>query len=159
MIMPGPIDLVRDYLDEQGVDYEILEHEERFTAAAEARASGVDPHGAAKDVVLRSGDSYVLALIPASERVDLTKVRKVLEVEDRPELATEEEIAERFPGFAVGALPPFGPLHHLPEIVDLRLLNHDQILCSGGDHRHSVRIDPSELVRHADARVADLCQD
>jgi len=157
--MPGPIDLVRGYLDEQGVEYEILEHEERFTAAAEARASGVDPQGAAKDVVLRSGDSYVLALIPAPERVDLTKVRKVLEVEDRPELATEEEIAERFPGFAVGALPPFGPLHHLPEIVDRRLLNHDRILCSGGDHRHSVRIDPSELVRHADARVADLCQE
>lgn len=154
-----PIDMVSRYLDERGIDYEVVEHEERFTAAAEARASGVVPQDAAKDVVLRSGDSYVLALIPASERLDLQKAREVLEVESRPDLASEKEIAARFPDFEVGAIPPFGPIHHLPEIVDRRLLDHARVLCSGGDHRHSLRIDPAEIVRLAGARVGDLCQE
>lgn len=157
--MSGPIDVVSGYLDEHGVDYEVIKHPERFTAAAEARAAGIGPQDAAKDVVVRRGDTYILAVIPASERLDLKKVRALLDTDDRPRLATETEIAADFPEFEVGALPPFGPIHDIPEIVDRRLLDHDRVLCAGGDHRHSLRIDPNEIVRIADARVADLCQD
>jgi Ala-tRNA(Pro) deacylase len=157
--MSGPIDLVTGYLDENAVEYEVIEHERRFTAAAEARAAGVVPADAAKDVVLRDGDAYLLAVIPASERLDLRKAQAVLDAEDRPQLATEQELAERFPEFEVGALPPFGPIHRIPQLVDSRLLAHDRIVCAAGDHRHSLRIDPSEIVRLAEATVADLCQD
>jgi Ala-tRNA(Pro) deacylase len=158
-MMSGPIDMVSGYLDENGVDYEVVEHPERFTAAAEARAAGVGPDDAAKDVVLRAGDAYVLAVIPASERLDFQKARRLLDGEQRPRLATEDEIAVDFPEFELGALPPFGPIHDIPEIVDRRLLDHDRVLCAGGDHRHSLRIDPNEIVRLANARVADLCQE
>jgi Ala-tRNA(Pro) deacylase len=151
--------MVSSYLDENGVEYEVVEHEERFTAAAEARAAGVDPSDAAKEVVLHGEDGYVLAVIPASERLDLGKARQALEADDRPRLATEDEIAEGFPEFEVGALPPFGPIHAVPEIVDGRLLDHERVVCAGGDHRHSIRLDPNEIVRLAEARVADLCQD
>jgi prolyl-tRNA editing enzyme YbaK/EbsC (Cys-tRNA(Pro) deacylase) len=128
-------------------------------AAAEARAAGVGPEDAAKDVVLRDGDTFILAVIPASERLDLAKVETVLEADARPRLATEDEMADRFPEFELGALPPFGPLHDLSELLDRRLLDHDRVLCASGDHRHSLRIDPSEIVRVANARVADICQD
>jgi Ala-tRNA(Pro) deacylase len=158
-MMGEAIDLVSDYLDERNVDYDVVEHQQRFTAAAEARAAGVGPQDAAKDVVLRDGDAFILAVIPASELLDLAKVEAVLDADARPRLATEDEMAERFPKFELGALPPFGPLHDLPELVDRRLLDHDRVLCASGDHRHSLRIDPTEIVRIADAKVADLCQD
>lgn len=157
--MSGPIDIVCGYLDENGVEYELVEHAERFTAAAEARAAGVGPEDAAKEVVLRAGDAYVLAVIPASERLDFQKARRLLDGEQRPRLATEAEIGAAFPEFEIGALPPFGPMHDIPEIVDRRLLDHDRVLCAGGDHRHSLRIDPNEIVRIGNARVADLCQE
>lgn len=157
--MSGPIDMLCGYLDENGVGYEVVEHPERFTAAAEARASGVSPADAAKEVVLESGGTYVVAVIPASERLDLEKVRVSLEAEERPSLVSETEIAARFSEYEVGALPPFAPIHQLPEIVDRRLLEHDRVLCSGGDHRHSLRVDPSDIVRLGDASVADLCQE
>ena len=151
---------VREFLDRNGVEHEMVEHGERFTAAAEARASGVEPPDAAKDVLLKVGTGYVLAVIPASERLDIKKAHEALENEgDRPRLASEDEIAKDFPRFELGALPPFAPLLGVPEIVDRRLLDHDRILCSGGDHRHSVKLDPSEVVRLSEARVADLCQD
>ena len=156
--MPDKTDAVTGYLDEQHVDYEIVEHDERFTAAAEARAAGVGPANAAKEVALRSGDRYVLAVVPASERLDLKKVRDVL---GDPELrlATENELAAAFPQFELGALPPFGGLLGIAQIVDDRLLDHDQVLCNGGDHRHSLKVDPGEIVRAAGARLADLRQD
>jgi Ala-tRNA(Pro) deacylase len=157
--MSEPIDLVKDYLDQHGVDYEVVPHEEGPTAAADARAVGVTPQEVVKDVVLTSADVVALALIPASERLDLKKAQQALELESRPDLATEDEIHARFPEFEVGALPPCGPVHDLTEIVDRRPLEHDRVHCASGDHRHSVRIAPTEIVRLSGARVADLCQE
>jgi Ala-tRNA(Pro) deacylase len=157
--MTGPIETVREFLDERDVAYELVEHDERFTAAAEARASGVEPHDAAKDVLLRGNVGYVLAVIPASERLDLRKTRELLEEASGLRLATEDEIGADFSQFELGALPPFGPILNVSQIVDRRLLDHAQVLCSAGDHRHSIKVDPNDMVRLADARVADLCQD
>lgn len=157
--MTGPLDTVTAFLDEHGVEYEVVEHEERPTAAGDARAAGAELGEMAKDVVLREGEEYILAVIPASERLDFVKARIALERDERPRLASEKELARDFPRFEVGALPPFGRLHEIPEVVDRRLLEHDRVLCAAGDHRHSFRLDPREMVRVAGARVADLCQD
>jgi prolyl-tRNA editing enzyme YbaK/EbsC (Cys-tRNA(Pro) deacylase) len=45
------------------------------------------------------------------------------------------------------------------EVVDRRLLEEDRILCSGGDHRHSIVLDPRDIVKMTDAKVADVCED
>jgi Ala-tRNA(Pro) deacylase len=149
----------RRYLDEQQVAYEVVEHAERFTAAGEARAAGIEPGDAAKDVLLRTDGDYVLAVIPASERLDLRKVRDLLGEEGELRLATEDEIAADFSAFELGALPPFGPVLDAAQIVDRRLLEHERVLCNGGDHRHSLMVDPNEIVRVTDARVEDICQE
>ena len=138
---PSRVEAVSRYLNEKRVEHEVVEHDERFTAAGEARASGIGPEDAAKDVVLRRGNAYVLAVIPASERLDLRKAAKLLD-EGELRLATEEEIAAEFSQFEVGALPPFGPLLDIAQIVDRRLLDVERVLCSGGDHRHSLKLDP-----------------
>jgi len=59
-------------------------------------------------------------------------------------LASEDEIAHEFPGFDVGAVPPFGPLVPAAEVIDRRLLAHRRILCPAGDHHHSVLLAPRE---------------
>jgi Ala-tRNA(Pro) deacylase len=149
---------VTDYLDEQGIEYELVEHGERFTAAGEARASGVGPEDAAKEVALRKNGGYVFAVLQASDRLDLNKVRELLD-EAKLRLATEDELAEDFPQFELGALPPFGSMLAIEQVVDERLLDHDRVLCNAGDHRHSLKVDPSEFVRLTGARVADIRQD
>jgi Ala-tRNA(Pro) deacylase len=148
-----------EYLDEQGVENELVEHEQRFTAAAEARASGVEPQDAAKVVVLRRGADYVLVVLPASERLAMGKARELLGGEAEIRLATENEIGRDFAQFEVGALPPLGGLLELEQLVDARLLDHERVLCSSGDHRHGLRLDPNDLVRLADATVGDICED
>jgi Ala-tRNA(Pro) deacylase len=153
------VEVVTTYLEERGVAHEVVEHDQTFTAAAEAKASGVPPDHAAKTVVLRDGDAYRLAVIPASHRLDLTKAREVLEATRHLRLATEAEMGSDFEAFEVGALPPIGPMVPGPEILDARLMEHDRILCAGGDHRHSLLVDPGDISRMADARVADICQD
>lgn len=153
------IEAVSRFLDERGVACEVFEHRQTFTAAAEARASGMAPDHAAKTIALRDEAGYRLAVLPASERLDMGKLRELLPGGARLRLATEDEMRADLGTFDVGALPPFGPMLPAPEVVDRRLLEHDRVLCCGGDHRHSLLIDPREIVRVAEPQVADICQD
>jgi len=111
----------------------------------------------AKTVVLHDTDGYRIAIIPASERVDLDKARKVFGASADMRLATEREIAQDFPAFDPGALPPFRGLLGTPEVLDTRLLHYHRILCSAGDHRHTLKISPEEIQRVGEPAVADVC--
>ncbi len=148
-----------EFLDGARIAYEVVEHEQVMSAAAEAYAAHVPPEQVAKTVVLHDGDAYVIAAIPASERLDLHKVRDLLGATRELQLATEDQIGREFPAFAVGAIPPFGPLVPAAEVIDRRLLEHERILCPAGDHRHSVFVDPRDVVRSTKAHTSDICQD
>jgi Ala-tRNA(Pro) deacylase len=149
---------VTEFLEREGVPFEVVEHERTETAAAEARAAGIPPAGVAKTVVLRDQEGVRLAVIPASHRLDLHKVKRELGSKGL-RLVTEQEMASEFDGVEVGAVPPFGPMFHALELVDQRLLDHDRILCGGGDHEHGVLVDPHDVVQAGQARVADICED
>ncbi len=41
----------------------------------------------------------------------------------------------------------------------MRLLAHQRVLCSAGDHEHSLLVDPADIVRLTGARAADIRQD
>jgi len=108
--------------------------------------------------VLRDEEGLRLAVIPASERLDMHKLRQAL-ASRGVRLVTEREMADEFDAFEVGAVPPFGSMFDALELVDERLLEHDRILCGGGDHEHAILVDPRDVVRAGEARVADICQD
>jgi Ala-tRNA(Pro) deacylase len=148
---------VTAFLQRQGVPHEVVEHEPTQTASAEARAAGMPPARVAKTVVLRDLEGLRLAVIPASERLDMHKLRQALASRGL-RLVTEREMAKELDEFEVGAVPPFGSMFDALELVDERLLEHDRILCSAGDHEHAILVDPRDVVRAGDARVADICE-
>jgi Ala-tRNA(Pro) deacylase len=147
------------YLTKHGATHEIIEHAPTQTAAQDARAAAVPADQTAKTIVLHDHDAYLLALIPACERLDLHKLREVLGASKTLQLATEREIASRFVPFEVGATPPVGAEAFAGEVIDTRLADQSAIVCPGGDHRHAVRVDPRDVVRLANAAVADICAD
>jgi Ala-tRNA(Pro) deacylase len=153
------VEAVARYLDEQGVRYDVVEHRTTYTATAEARAAGVPPEDVAKSVLLRDESGYRLAVIAASDRLDVDKVRELFGAGKSMRLATEQEMQSDFEAFEVGALPPIGPMLPAPEVLDRKLLEHERILFSGGDHRHGVLIDPNDLVQLTQAKVADVRAD
>ena len=152
-------DAVTTHLDAAGVAYEVIEHAPTMSATAEASTTHRPPAEVAKTVILQDGDSYVLAVVPASERIDMHKVRDLLDADKSLRLASENEIARDFPALEVGAAPPFGPMTPKAEVIDDRLLQADRVLCAGGDHTHSVLVDPREVVRMTGAKTADISED
>ena len=156
---PHGIDTVVTWLRQRPVNFDVVDHGETMSATQEARAVGVEADHAAKTILLRDGAEYRIAAIPASHRLNLRKAREAFEGSRHLRLATEIEMEADFAQFDIGAMPPLGPMVHAPEVVDRHLMVRDRILCTGGDHRHSLLISPQELARVTDARVADICED
>jgi Ala-tRNA(Pro) deacylase len=144
-------------LEECGVDYEIRSHEPTDSALAEAHAYGAPPHRMVKTVALQTTAGCRSVALPASERLDMARVRTLLG--DRStRLATERELAREFPDLEPGALPPFCGIAPPLELVDRRVLACNWVLANGGDRRHSLRLSPLEIVRLARARVVDIAR-
>ncbi len=153
------MEAIRGFLEGAGVAFEITEHEPVMSAGAEARVLVRSPETVAKTVVLHDGGAYVIVAVPASDRLDLHKLRRLLGATRQLRLAGEDEIARDFPAMEVGAVPPFGPMVPSAEVIDTALTTHPTIACPAGDHRHSVLLDPREVVRITGATVADVCED
>ena len=147
-----------DVLNERHISYELIPHRRTQSAAAEARAVGVDPAHVAKTLVLTTGDEFVLAVLPGSERIDLRKVGDVLETAD-VELASEQVLAGAFPEYELGAVPPIGGTGRDRVLVDRRVRDANWVVFEAGTHEQSLRMKAADLVDVAAARVADICQD
>ena len=150
---------VTRFLDEAGVDFDVLEHEHTERAAEEAEALDVALEEVAKTLVLASPGGNVRAVLAASDRIDLHKVAAALEVGGKKvHLATEDDLARDYAGFELGAVPPFGG----PEdrvIVDERLSGRDSVVLEAGSHDTSVRLKAADLVRLTEAQVADITRE
>lgn len=146
-------------LDKAGVGYELLPHAHTERAADEAEALGVAPAEVGKTLVLTTPSGYVRAVLPASERLDFRKVGEVLGVGKKSiHLSTEDDLARDYPEFDLGAVPPFGDGRGDRVLVDSRLAERPSVVVEAGSHDESVRLPTADLVRLAEAEVADICQ-
>ena len=153
-----PSSALVEALQEQRIDYELIPHRRTQSAAAEARAIGVDPGHVAKTLVLATGAGFVRAVLPASERIDLRKVKGVLGGGD-VQLASEHVLAGAYPQFELGAVPPIGGPAHDQVLMDEGLRESEWVVFEAGTHEHSVRIKTADLVSVARAQIADICED
>src|SRR5438552_623318 len=118
---------IDEFLCSQQVPFERLRHRPVYSANRVAQVLHVPGKEVAKTVLLRAGGGYALAVLPATHRVDLDRVRVDLG-EEQVEMATEEEMDRLFPDCERGALPPFGSLYSLPTVVDEALAADEQIV-------------------------------
>lgn len=145
------------FLSEHGVEHEVVTHRPTITAAESAQAVAVAGEAVAKTLVLYDHGALFLAAVPASERLDLHKLRELLGATRSLRLASEDQIAEHFPEFELGAVPPVGGGMFAERVIDRRLLDQPRVLCSSADHSHGVLLDPRQLALLADATVGDIC--
>jgi Ala-tRNA(Pro) deacylase len=147
---------VTHFLDEAGIDFDVLEHAHTERAADEAAALGIGAEEVAKTLVLVTESGNVRAVLAASERIDLHKVAGTLGVSSRKvQLANEHNLAHDYPDFALGAVPPFGGRED-QVLVDEGIAGRDSVVVEAGSHERSVRLKAADLVRLTGAQVADI---
>ena len=145
---------VKRYLDSHAVRYEILPHPHTSTSHETADAAFIWDDQLAKSVLLEDEGGYVMAVLPASHRVDLRKLRSQLDRE--LEFATESELGELFSDCEVGAVPPLGAAYGIPVVYDERLWGLTSIYFEAGNHEDLIFMRGSEFLgllayaRHGD---------
>ena len=129
---------ISEYLTEQDADYEILDHPHSSTSMETAQLSHVPGDRIAKTVVLEDDRGYVLAVLPASCRVDLGELHR--QTNRNLGLASEYELGALFDDCEPGAVPPFGGIYDLDTIVDESLSEQSDVYFEAGDHERLIRV-------------------
>jgi Ala-tRNA(Pro) deacylase len=146
------------HLDAQDLLYDILHHARATTAVSEARVLHIPPGDVAKTVIFIAPQGCVRAVVPANAHVDVRRLQELLE-EYSLTLASEADLANLFPEFELGAIPPFGGARRDLTVVDSSLLRRKAIVIEAGTQQDSLRLSPRDLVRVSEARIADIRRD
>jgi Ala-tRNA(Pro) deacylase len=135
---------LKSYLD-RNVRYDLVTHDPTQSSLRTAEASHIPGGALAKGIVLRIEGGYLLAVLPASRRIDLADLRKV--IGDDVELADEPEVASLFEDCAVGAVPPVGKCYGLDVVLDDSLGVQPEVYLEGGDHQTLVHVSRDQFAR------------
>ncbi len=146
---------LQEFLDREHVRYEILPHDETYTASRLAQALRVSGKELAKVVVLKVEDRFVMTVLPASWKLDLNRLREIFDT-SHVRLATEQELRELFPDCDVGAMPPFGNLYGISVYVDQSLLEDEEITFHAGTHTEAVKLRYEDFARPVRPVVAEF---
>ena len=130
-------------LADHGTEYELVPHPKSFSSIQSASAAHVPEDHIAKGVLLKDRSGYVLAVIPASEWIDLRRLSS--ELGRDLNMAPEAEIDRLFSDCDPGAVPPLGEAYGLEMVLDESLTSLSSIYFEGGDHEHLVRLDGDQF--------------
>jgi Ala-tRNA(Pro) deacylase len=140
------------FLETRKIPYRIETHPEAITAQQAAQAAHVSGRAFAKSVLLSADGKLWMAVLPATERVDLVRVGSCLAAR-KVRMASEAEFAPVFPDCDLGAMPIFGSIYGVPVIVSQELLEGEEIAFTAGTHRAVVRMRTKDYLEGERPRV------
>ena len=150
-----PAQKLKEFLDTQGVKYITISHSSAYTAQEIAATAHIRGKELAKTVMVKIDGEMAMAVLPASYRVDLDRLREASESQT-VELAVEEEFRWMFPECEVGAMPPFGNLYEMAVFVEESLAEDEEIAFNAGTHTELIRVSYGDFERLVAPKVASF---
>jgi len=152
--------IIKDILDKSRVDYKHLIHDYVKTSEDAAKIRGTNLEDAAKAIILkaqaRDGTySFIQAVIPAHKRIDLKKLKIILDSKNVA-LASPDEVLQQT-GCTIGSVPPFASkLFNIPMYMDESILEKDFIVFSAGTHNDSIQMKAQDYFVVTDPKVVEF---
>ncbi|RJP19851.1 MAG: deacylase [Candidatus Abyssobacteria bacterium SURF_5] len=146
---------LKDYLDSQGISYEVLSHKVAYTAQETAAAQDVTGWKVAKSVVCYCDGKFVLLVLQAPNVVDFKLLKQELGCQET-RLAHEQEMEQLFPEVELGAESPFGNLYDLPVYVDKGLAEMGEIIFNAGSHTESIRMRFDDYKKLVNPKIIEI---
>jgi Ala-tRNA(Pro) deacylase len=135
--------IVKTYLDDRGIDYQLSSHRHTASSRQTAAAAHVKPHQLAKAVILKCDMDYLMVVVPADMRVDPHLVYE--------DLGTFYDVASTFNAESLmddcepGAIPPIGRAYGVKTLVDDSLDDLSDVYLEAGDHEHLIHVNASNF--------------
>ncbi len=137
---------ISEFLDSQQVWYQYCTHSPAYTAQGLAHAQHVSGKELAKVVMVVADHRMVMAVLPASHRIEIERLGELLKAQ-AIRVATEEEFQSLFPECELGAMPPFGNLYNLEVWIDTALRGHQNIVFNAGTHVETIQMGFADFER------------
>lgn len=134
-----PSTLLKNFLDENDVQYVSIMHSMAFKAVDIARSIHIPSRELAKTVILNVDNELAMAVVPANYKVKLDILKQTLGT-DNIQLADEAVFAARFNDCEVGAMPPFGCLYDMDVYVAESLSEDEKIAFNAGSHLEVIQM-------------------
>jgi Ala-tRNA(Pro) deacylase len=135
---------VQSFLHVFHVPYDVVSHRHTRDSMHSASAAHVPGDLLAKGVLLEDENSYLMAVVPSTHKVDLGALSAQLN--RRLGLATEGELSDLFMDCERGAIPPLGPAYGIEVIIDESLAHCREIYFEAGDHTGLVRVSGEDFM-------------
>jgi Ala-tRNA(Pro) deacylase len=151
---------IKNILDKSRVDYRHLMHEHVSTSEDAAKIRGTNLEDAAKAIILKvqnkdNSFSFIQAVIPANLRIDLKKLKIILDSKNVA-LASPDEVLEQT-GCTIGSVPPFASLlFNILMYMDESILQKDFIVFSAGTHNDSIEMKAQDYLVILDPKVVEF---
>ncbi len=149
-----PINKLKNYLDENHVEYVCINHSKAFTAQEVAASAHVPGASLAKVVMVELDGELAMAVLPANRKVILKDLRDVTG-SDQVRFGSEYKFKGRFPDCEIGAMPPFGNLYGMDVFVAPPLINNVEIAFNAGSHEEIIKLAYADFERLVNPQV--LC--
>lgn len=146
---------LRKFLDENQIKYLIVEHSPAYAALDVASSAHIAEWELAKAVMVKLDGKMAMAVLPATEKVDLAALAEAAETK-RATTVPEQEFQGLFADCQPGAMPPFGNLYNLPVYVDKSLATNDLIAFNAGTHHTLIRMHYADFERLVRPRVVEF---
>ena len=154
--MHQSVTAIRSLLDERGVPYRYMEHEEgRTSEEMAAIRKDYSLAEGAKALILKIDGGFVQVVVPGDKKFQNKKLRRIAKTR-HIRFATEDELANLTDGILPGAVPPFGNLFGIPVYADLSLFANSTIVFNCGDRRASIAMKPEDYKTIVQPIVADV---
>ena len=148
------------YLENEGLEYDLLEHDHVHSSEQAARVRGTSLEEAAKALVLQGKKNdekkFFMCVVSGHKRLDLKKIKEVTGFPN-VSLASPEKVLE-LTGLEVGKIPPFPFLFDLDGYVDKGVLENEYVCFSAASNFKSVRMRSKEWRVIASVPDKDIAQ-
>ncbi|MBT6154889.1 MAG: hypothetical protein HOL01_15855 [Planctomycetaceae bacterium] len=140
---------IRELLQRNDVAFREVEHAPTLTSEESARARGEDLRIGGKALLMKSGDTFRLFVLPADRKVDSSAIRQELGIR-KMRFASRDELLE-LTGLVPGCVPPFGkPVLPFDLFVDAAIRKNDRIAFNAGSLTNSVIMGVDDYLRVAE---------
>ena len=152
-----PVRKLKEFLDSHKIKYVVISHSPAYTAMEVAQSAHIPGKDLAKVVMVMLEGRTCMAVMPATRKLDLERLRQAADVSEA-RIATEEEFRKLFPECETGAMPPFGNLYGMEVFVSSLLAEDREIAFNAGSHTEVVKLtyaDYARLVQPKVVRITD----
>ncbi|MEK6947312.1 MAG: YbaK/EbsC family protein [Nanoarchaeota archaeon] len=146
--------MIKDVLNKEKIDYEVLEHRPVFTSKEAAEVRGTELKQGTKALVLKTEDGFIQACVAGNKELDVEKLQKIT-LFKKIGMANAKEVRQ-VTGCNIGSVPPFGNLFELKVYFDKSVLENEILAFNAGSHTRSIKMKAKDLVNIVNPVVGEF---